>query len=75
MKGYCGCLCYLHQNTAGQRDPEIRQAKKGDSWYFDIEDILGLIRGIVTTQANDHKPKQDNKLFHGNEECIWGDAS
>lgn len=68
------------KNKARQRDPEMHQTKKGNSWYFGmkmhigVDDALGLIHSIATTSANVHDITQADKLLHGKEECVWGDA-
>jgi IS5 family transposase len=46
------------KNKAGKRDPEMRQTKKGNQWYFGmkiyagVEKDTGLIHSVVTTAAN-----------------------
>ena len=46
------------KNESGQRDPEMRQTRKGNQWYFGmkmhigVDDTLGLIHSIDTTAAN-----------------------
>jgi IS5 family transposase len=48
------------KNQSGKRDPEMHQTKKGNQWYFGmkmhigVDDVLGLIHSIDTTQANTH---------------------
>jgi len=68
------------KNKARQRDPEMHQTKKGNSWHFGmklhigVDDTLGLIHSMATTSANIHDITQADKLLHGQEECIWGDS-
>ena len=68
------------KNNVRQRDPEMHQTKTGNSWHFGmkvhigVDDALGLIHSIATTSANVHDITQADKLPHGKEECVWGDA-
>ena len=62
------------KNKARQRDPEMHQTKKSNSWHFGmkmhigVDDALGLIHSIATTSANVHDITQADKLLHGQEE-------
>jgi IS5 family transposase len=68
------------KNKAGERDPEMHQTKKGNQWYFGmkmhagVDDTLGLIYSIETTAANEHDISAADKLMHGEEQRLWGDA-
>ena len=68
------------KNRSRQRDPEMHQTKKGNEWYFGmkmhigVDESLGLIHSIVTTPANVHDITQTDKLLHGKEKRVWGDA-
>ena len=68
------------KNKAGKRDPEMHQTKKGNQWHFGmklhigVDDTLGLIHSIATTSANAHDITQADKLLHGDEQRVWGDA-
>lgn len=68
------------KNAGGQRDPEMHQTKKGNEWHFGmkmhigVDDSLGLIHSITTTPANEHDITQADKLLHGDEKRVWGDA-
>ena len=68
------------KNKAGKRDPEMHQTKKGNAWHFGmkmhiaVDDSLGLVHSITTTPANTHDITQVDKLLHGEEEHVWGDA-
>ena len=42
--------------------------------HIGVDDALGLIHSIATTSANVHDITQADKLLHGKEECVWGDA-
>lgn len=68
------------KNKDGKRDPEMHQTKKGNQWYFGmkihagVDDTLGLIHSIETTAANAHDITAADKLLHGEEQRVWGDA-
>ena len=68
------------KNREGKRDPEMHQTKKGNEWQFGmkmhigVDDGLGLIHSIETTGANEHDITQAEKLLHGDEQRVWGDA-
>lgn len=68
------------KNKQRERDPEMHQTKKGNEWYFGmkmhigVDDATGLIHSIATTPANAHDITQVDKLLHGDEQRVWGDA-
>jgi len=68
------------KNESGQRDPEMRQSRKGNQWYFGmkmhigVDDTLGLIHSIDTTAANVHDIVSAGNLLHGDEQRVFGDA-
>lgn len=68
------------KNADGERDPEMHQVKKGNEWHhgmkmhIGVDDGLGLIHSIATTAANEHDITQTDKLLHGDEQRVWGDA-
>ncbi len=68
------------KNESGQRDPEMRQTRKGNQWYFGMkmhigmDDTLGLIHSIDTTAANVHDIVSAGNLLHGDEQRVFGDA-
>ena len=68
------------KNEAGERDPEMHQTRKGNEWHFGmkmhigVDDAMGLIHSIKTTSANEHDITQVDKLLHGDEQRVWGDA-
>jgi transposase, IS5 family len=68
------------KNSQGSRDPEMHQVKKGNEWHFGmklhigVDDTLGLIHSIQTTPANSHDVTVADKLLHGSEQRVWGDA-
>ncbi len=68
------------KNKQGKRDPEMHQSKKGNEWHFGmkmhigVDDALGLIHSLETTPANTHDIVVADKLLHGKEKRVWGDA-
>ena len=68
------------KNQSGTRDPEMRQTKKGNQWYFGMKvhvgsDPQGLVHTLVTTDAAQADIKQLPELIHGEEKEIFGDAA
>lgn len=68
------------KNKQGKRDPEMHQTKKGNEWHFGMkmhigtDESIGLIHSVETTPANVHDISVANKLLHGEESRVWGDA-
>lgn len=68
------------KNDSGARDPEMSQTKKGNEWHFGmkmhigVDDATGCIHSVDTTSANEHDITAADKLLHGKEERVWGDA-
>ena len=68
------------KNQDGERDPEMRQTKKGNEWHFGmkmhigVDDRDGLIHSIETTSANVHDLNAADQLLHGEEQRVWADA-
>ena len=68
------------KNKTGKRDPEMHQTKKGNEWHFGmkmhigVDESLGLIHSLTTTAANTHDITETDKLLHGKEKRVWGDA-
>ena len=69
------------KNQRKQRDPEMRQTRKGKQWYFGMKAHIGvdaetkLIHSLATTAANVHDSQLLGELLHGNEEQVWGDTA
>ena len=65
------------KNRAKKRDPEMRQTKKGNQWYFGMKAHIGvdartkLIHSVATTPANVHDSQVLTKLLHGEEREVW----
>lgn len=69
------------KNRDGQRDPEMRQTRKGNEWHFGmkahvgVDSALKIIHSVAATAANVHDSHLLPELLHGNETRVWGDAA
>jgi transposase, IS5 family len=69
------------KNQAKARDPEMRQTRKGQQWYFGMKLHLGvdsrtkLIHAMTTTPANTHDANVLGALLHGAERRVYGDQA
>jgi transposase, IS5 family len=69
------------KNAARARDPEMRQTRKGNQWYFGMKAHVGvdsrtkLIHTVVATAANVHDAAVVGELLHGEETVVWGDRA
>lgn len=68
------------KNQQQARDPEMHQTRKGKQWHFGmklhigVDDVSGLIHSLDTTPANTHDLNVADKLLHGDERRVFGDA-
>jgi len=68
------------KNQTGERDPEMRQTKKGNQWHFGmkahigVDASTGLTHSFTTTAANQHDLNQAEHLLHGKEAFIFADS-
>ena len=68
------------KNGAGERDPQMRQTKKGNEWHFGmkvhigVDAETGVVHSMSTTSANVHDVTEAHRLLHGGEKRVWGDA-
>jgi IS5 family transposase len=68
------------KNSAGERDPEMHQTKKGNQWHFGMKAHIGvdadsgLVHTVVGTAANVNDVTQADKLIHGQETDVFADA-
>lgn len=68
------------KNSTKSRDPEMRQAKKSNQWYFGMKFHIGvdadsgLVHTVRGTVANVGDVVQANSLLHGQESDGYGDA-
>lgn len=68
------------KNRSGSRDPEMRQTKKGNVWYFGMKvhvgtDKRGVVHSLVTTHAAAADITQLPELMHGEERELYGDKA
>jgi IS5 family transposase len=69
------------KNAAGERDPDMRQTKKGNQWYFGMKAHIGVdskqkvIHAVVATAANVADATVLPDLLHGEETRVWGDQA
>jgi IS5 family transposase len=69
------------KNADKARDPDMRQTRKGQQWYFGmklhigVDSQSGLAHSAVVTSANVHDKHPLPDLLHGNEQRVYGDAA
>ena len=68
------------KNSSGTRDPEMKQTKKGNNWYFGMKvhvgaDKHGLTHSLTVTDAAQADVKQLPDLVHGEEKELYGDKA
>ena len=69
------------KNADKKRDPEMRQTKKGQQWYFGmklhigVDSRTGLAHSAVVTSANVHDKHPLPDLLHGQEQRVYGDSA
>ena len=67
------------KNAEKARDPEMRQTRKGQQWYFGmklhigVDSRTGLTHSAVVTAANVHDKHAFADLLHGEERRVYGD--
>ncbi|MFN4341430.1 MAG: IS5 family transposase [Azonexus sp.] len=67
------------KNEAKQRDPEMRQTKKGNQWYFGMKihvgaDVnSGLAHTVAVTAANEADVSQLPNLLREDDRAVFGD--
>lgn len=68
------------KNQTQSRDPEMRQTRKGNQWYFGMKvhvgtDKRGVVHSLVTTDAAEADINQLPNLLHGKERELYGDRA
>jgi len=69
------------KNEAKKRDPEMKQTKKGNQWYFGMKAHVGtdtrrgLVHSIEVTNAAVHDSQMMEALLHGEERAVYGDKA
>ncbi len=66
------------KNATGTRDPEMKQTRKGNQWYFGMKahvgtDVRGVVHSLATTDAAQADITQLPALLHGEERVLYGD--
>ena len=68
------------KNADHARDPEMRQTKKGNQWYFGmkahigVDEFSGLVHHVHCTAANVADVTVTHALLHGKEDSGFGDS-
>jgi IS5 family transposase len=69
------------KNATRTRDPEMKQTKKGNQWYFGMKAHVGtdprrgLVHSVVVTNAGVHDSQVIEELLHGEERALYGDKA
>ncbi len=68
------------KNQDRQRDPQMKQTKKGNAWHFGMKmhvgsDTQGRVHSVVVTDASVHDSVVMEDCLHGEEEVIYGDKA
>lgn len=69
------------KNKTRKRDPEMKQAKKGNQWHFGMKAHIGVdaqsgcVHSAEMTAANVHDSVVTDALLHGEEEIAFGDSA
>jgi IS5 family transposase len=68
------------KNKGKARDPEMKQTRKGNQWYFGMKvhtgtDKRGLTHSLKVTNAAQADIKQMDDLLHGSEREIYADQA
>lgn len=68
------------KNAKRARDPEMRQTKKGNQWYFGMKwhigaDLRGTVHSLAGTNAAQADINQLPALLHGDETALYGDRA
>lgn len=68
------------KNASGERDPEMKQSKKGNQWFFGMKAHIGvdaesgLVHTVRGTAGSVNDVIEANALLHGQESEAFGDA-
>lgn len=69
------------KNQSKERDPEMKQTKKGNQWHFGMKGHIGMdsqskiIHSATVTAANTHDSQVLGQLLHGKEKRVYGDSA
>jgi len=68
------------KNKAKQRDPEMKQTRKGNQWYFGlkahigVDAVTGLTHSVAATSANVADVTMAGQLVRDDDKQVYGDA-
>jgi IS5 family transposase len=68
------------KNATGERDPGMRQTKKGNQWYFGMKAHIGVdagtgyVHSVTATSANVHDLDEAVHLVRADDEVVYADA-
>jgi transposase, IS5 family len=68
------------KNASGERDPEMKQSKKGNQWFFGMKAHIGvdaesgLVHSVRGTSGNVNDVVEANSLLHGEEDVVFADS-
>ena len=68
------------KNASGERDPEMKQSRKGQQWYFGmkchagVDAASGLVHTVRGTAGSVNDVVEANDLLHGSERVVFADA-
>ena len=68
------------KNEQKERDPEMKQTKKGNQWFFGMKvhigtDTQGRTHSLAVTDAAVHDSQIMDELLHGEEGTVYGDRA
>ena len=68
------------KNAAKERDPEMKQTRKGKQWHFGMKlhvgtDRRGLVHSVATGPASQGDITRLDELLHGQERELFGDQA
>lgn len=69
------------KNRTKSRDPEMKQTRKGNQWYFGMkahigaDAVSGCVHSAEISSANVHDSVVTDTLLHGEEEIAFGDSA
>ena len=68
------------KNAAEERDPEMKQTRKGKQWHFGMKlhvgtDRRGLVHSVATGPASQGDITRLDELLHGQERELFGDQA
>jgi IS5 family transposase len=68
------------KNATATRDPEMRQTRKGQQWYFGmkahagVDAGTGLVHSVTVTGANVHDLDEITRLVRADDQVVYADA-